>query len=64
LRVEDPNLASELEEAEIRFSAEALDPWVSMILSWVIPVLLIFVLWGYVFKRMGSASGKQRKGLH
>jgi cell division protease FtsH len=64
LRVEDPNLASELEEAGIRFSAEALDPWVSMILSWVIPVLLIFVLWGYVFKRMGSASGEHRKGLH
>ena len=50
LRVEDPNLARELGEAGIRFSEEATDPWVSMIVSLVVPVLLTFVMWRYLFK--------------
>lgn len=62
LRVDDPDLTRELKEAGIHFSGEATNPWVPMILSWVVPVLLIFALWGYVFRRMGSVSGVMQIG--
>lgn len=62
LRVDDPALTSGLEEAGIHFSGEATSPWLPMILPSVAPVLLIFILWGYVFRRMGSASGVMQIG--
>ncbi len=61
-RVDDPALAGELQEAGIRFSGEATNPWLPVVLSSVVPVGLLLVLWGYVFKRMGSASSAMQIG--
>jgi cell division protease FtsH len=62
LRVDDPNLSKELEEAGIPFAGEATYPWLPMIFSWTVPVVLIFVLWSYFLKRMGPGSGVMQIG--
>lgn len=62
VRVEDPDLIAELEEAGIVFRGEVSSGWLSTVLSWTIPVLLFFVLWNFLFKRMGSGSGLMQIG--
>jgi cell division protease FtsH len=57
VRVEDPGLTTELETAKIPFKGEVTSNWVPAILSWVVPVALFFLLWTYLGKKMGSASG-------
>jgi cell division protease FtsH len=57
VRVEDPGLTAELEAAKIPFKGEVTSNWLPTILSWVIPVALFFLLWSYIGKKMGSASG-------
>src|SRR5919106_1039868 len=57
VRVEDPELVSELEKSSTAFKGEVSSDWLLTILSWVVPVVLFFLLWNYLFKRMGSGSG-------
>src|SRR3990170_7775261 len=57
VRVEDPGLTAELEEARVPFRGEVTSTWLPTILSWVVPVALFFLLWSYLGKKMGSASG-------
>ncbi len=57
VRVEDPKLAAELEEAEIAFRGEVSSDWLITILSWVAPVAIFFIVWSYLLKRMGAGSG-------
>ncbi len=62
VRVEDPGLTAELEEAGIPFRGEIASNWLPTILSWVVPVVLFFLLWSYLFKRMGAGSGLMQIG--
>jgi cell division protease FtsH len=62
VRVEDPDLAAELEQAGIPFRGELTSTWFPTILSWVVPVALFFVLWSYLFKRMGAGTGLMQIG--
>src|SRR5687768_6019935 len=57
VRVEDPGLTAELEKARVPFKGEVSNDWLPMVLSWVIPVALFFLLWSYIGKRIGSGSG-------
>jgi cell division protease FtsH len=57
VRVEDPGLTAELEKASVPFRGEVTSTWLPTILSWVVPVALFFLLWSYIGKKMGSASG-------
>jgi cell division protease FtsH len=62
VRVEDPGLTAELEEAGVPFRGELASNWFPTILSWVVPVVLFFLLWSYLFKRMGAGSGLMQIG--
>ncbi len=62
VRVEDSELVSELEAAGIPFKGEVVSDWLPTILSWVVPVALFFILWGFLFKRMGAGSGLMQIG--
>lgn len=62
VRVEDPGLITELEEAAIPFRGEVSSGWLSTILSWTIPVILFFLLWNFLFKKLGSGSGLMQIG--
>ncbi len=57
VRVEDPSLTADLEAAKIPFRGEVNSNWLPTILSWVVPVGLFFLLWVYLGKKMGSATG-------
>jgi len=56
VRVDDPALTAELGEAGISFKGEISGTWLPTILSWTVPVVLFFLLWSYLFKRMGAGS--------
>ena len=57
VRVNDPALIQELEAAKVRFAGQAENPWLSTLLSWILPAVIFFALWGVFMKRMGAASG-------
>src|SRR5437867_7975636 len=57
VRVEDPELVSDLQKSGIAFKGEVTSDWVPTVLSWVVPVVLFFLLWNYLFKKMGSGAG-------
>ncbi len=62
VRVEDPGLTTELEQAGIPFKGEVATNWLPTILSWVVPLALFFVLWSYLLNRMGTGSGMMQIG--
>ena len=58
VRVDDPRLTAELEEAGVPFKGEVSSDWLPAVLSWVVPIVIFFVLWNFLFSRMGGgASG-------
>ncbi|TAK08928.1 MAG: ATP-dependent metallopeptidase FtsH/Yme1/Tma family protein [Candidatus Manganitrophaceae bacterium] len=57
VRVNDPSLVQELEGANVRFTGRRESNWISTLLSWIVPALLFFVLWGALIRRMGAPSG-------
>jgi cell division protease FtsH len=62
VRVDDRELTSDLEQAGVQFKGEVTNEWVATLLSWVVPVVLFFLLWSYLFKRMGSGGGLMQIG--
>ncbi|HEX9786403.1 MAG TPA: ATP-dependent zinc metalloprotease FtsH, partial [Candidatus Binatia bacterium] len=62
VRVQDDNLIAELEEHGIPFKGEVASDWLPTLLSWVLPVALFFLLWTYLFRRMGSGGGLMQLG--
>ena len=57
VRVEDPSLIQELEAAKVRFAGQVESTWLATLLSWVLPAIVFFALWGFFIRRMGAASG-------
>ena len=62
VRVEDPELTAELEEAGIPFRGEVASTWLLTILSWVVPVAVFVLLWSYLTRRMGVGEGLMQIG--
>src|SRR3989338_7223460 len=62
VKVEDPGLTAELEDVGIAFKGEVSSTWLPTMLSWIVPVVLFFLLWSYLFKRMGAGSGMMQIG--
>ncbi|MBI2229191.1 MAG: ATP-dependent zinc metalloprotease FtsH, partial [Deltaproteobacteria bacterium] len=62
VRVADSALTAELEEAGIPFKGEVSSNWLTTLLSWVAPVLIFFVVWGYLLNRMGAGGGMMQIG--
>src|SRR4029453_15762111 len=57
VRVDDPTLIQELEASKVRFAGQLENTWLATLLSWILPALIFFGLWGVFMKRMGGASG-------
>ena len=53
----DPGFATELEKFGVKFSGKTDGNWLTTLLSWVVPVLLFFSLWMFVFRRMAEKQG-------
>lgn len=57
VRVKDPDLVKDLEAHGIKFSGQYQSPFLKGILSWVLPLVILFAIWGIVFRKMGPGSG-------
>jgi cell division protease FtsH len=57
VRVEDPALVRELQQANVNFRGEVTSTWLPMLLSWIIPMGLFFLIWRYALKKMGGGGG-------
>ena len=56
-RVEDPDLVKELELTGVKYEGHYESPWFkTFFFSWVLPLLILFVIWRFVFKRYGPAG--------
>ncbi len=56
VRMEDPDLVKELADKNVRYSVRPQATWLMTLLSWVLPILLFFGLWMFLFRRMGQAG--------
>ena len=56
-RIEDPKLLEDLDAAGVKYSGELVSKWLPEILSWLLPLALIFVIWSYFSRRIGGAEG-------
>ncbi len=56
-RIEDPKLIEELDAAGVKYTGELMNRWLPEVISWVIPLVLLFALWSFFFRRMGGAEG-------
>jgi cell division protease FtsH len=56
VRPEDPDLLRELEARNIRYRVEAQNPWIFYLLSWVVPIVLLFFLWRFFIGRVGGVD--------
>jgi cell division protease FtsH len=68
-RVEDPGLAKELDAAKVRYTGKQNSGWLSNLLTWMLPILLLFWLWSGMLKRGGMTAGlfdiaKSRARVH
>ena len=57
VRVEDPSLAEQLDAKKVRYAGEVQSEWLTELLSWIFPLLLVIGLWMFFFRRMGGAEG-------
>jgi cell division protease FtsH len=62
VRVEDPELIKELQQAGVSYRGEITSDWLPTVLSWVVPVGLFFLLWTYLFRKMGTGGGLMQIG--
>jgi cell division protease FtsH len=56
VRVADPGLVKELEAAEVRYTGKQNSEWLSTLLAWALPILLLFWLWSSMLKRGGGMT--------
>jgi cell division protease FtsH len=57
VRVADPALVEDMEAAGVRFVGQVSSTWLSMLLSWALPFVLLFWLAGAMAKKSGMSSG-------
>jgi cell division protease FtsH len=57
VRVLDPDLVADLEAQKVRYVGQPKSEWLGLLLSWVIPLLLLFWLWSAMSRKGGLMSG-------
>ena len=62
VRVDDPDLIRELEKHHVDFRGQYESDFLKNLLSWLIPLGLILLLWGFVSRRMGPGQGVMNFG--
>jgi cell division protease FtsH len=56
-RIEDPKLVEDLDTASVKYTGEMVSRWLPEILGWIVPLLLLFGVWSFFFRRMSGAEG-------
>src|SRR5947209_7162906 len=55
--VADAKLPEELEAHGVKYTGEVANRWLTEMIGWIIPLLLIVGLWTFFLRRMGGAEG-------
>jgi cell division protease FtsH len=56
-RIEDPRLLEELEQHGVKFTGETGTNWRSNLTGWLLPLILIILVWNLVLRRMNPGQG-------
>jgi cell division protease FtsH len=56
-RVDDPRLLEQLEQHGVKFAGEVESNWWSNLTSWLLPLLIMILLWGVILRRMSPGQG-------
>jgi cell division protease FtsH len=57
IRVEDPGLVKDLDDHKIAYSGFYESKFLGTILSWVLPLGIMFLIWRFAMKKMGPGMG-------
>jgi cell division protease FtsH len=57
VRLEEPELVERLDQQGISYTAVAERTWLTHLLAWVFPMLLILAIWIYFFRKIGAGAG-------
>ena len=57
IRVDDPGLVKELDEHKVDYSGHYESKFLSSILSWILPIGIMFLIWRFAMKKMGPGMG-------
>ncbi len=57
VRMADPDLVKLLEKNGIKYRAIQENTWLSSLISWVLPFVLLIAIWIYFFRKIGSGAG-------
>ncbi len=57
VRVEDTDLIELLDKQSLKYRAVAEKTWLTGLLSWVLPMLLLVGIWVYFFRKIGTGAG-------
>ena len=55
VRLDDDKLLGELEKHHVTYLGKIQSHWFTNILGWIIPILILFLLWGFLFRRMNKS---------
>ena len=57
VRIEDPDLVKNLDSGGISYRGVISDNWLrDFLLTWILPLVILMLVWSFVFKRMGAGS--------
>jgi len=57
VRVPDDTLVKTLKENNVDFSGKLENPWAKNIISWILPLAILFLVWRFIFRKMGKGMG-------
>ena len=55
--MDDPDLVKELDEHKVDYSGHYESKFLSSILSWILPIGIMFLIWRFAMKKMGPGMG-------
>jgi cell division protease FtsH len=57
VRIVDPDLLKDLEASGVTYEGKLTDNWFKdFLLAWILPLLILVVIWSFVFRRMGGGG--------
>jgi cell division protease FtsH len=62
VRVNDPELIQLLDQHNVQYSGRVESQWLQAILSWVVPILLFFGVWMFLYRRMVAGNSVMTLG--
>ena len=57
IRVEDSSLVKELGDKNVKYSGVYESKFLSTLLSWVVPIIIFFLIWRYAMRKIGPGFG-------